>query len=61
MIKVEDKIIENKNAEEVKKEENKNIRSILYGNIDVSVETMDKFLVVLFIAMILSLIFGIVM
>lgn len=58
---MEDKIIENKNAEEVKKEEKKSIRSILYGNIDVSVETMDKFLVVLFIAMILSLIFGIVL
>jgi len=58
---VEDKIIESKNVEEVKKEEKKSIRSILYGNIDVSVETMDKFLVVLFIAMILSLIFGIVL
>ncbi|NLZ35068.1 hypothetical protein [Clostridium isatidis] len=58
---MEDKIIESKNVEEVKKEEKKSIRSILYGNIDVSVETMDKFLVVLFIAMILSLIFGIVL
>lgn len=58
---MEDKIIESKNIEEVKKEEKKSIRSILYGNIDVSVETMDKFLVVLFIAMILSLIFGIVL
>lgn len=37
----------------------KTIRDTLYGNLDVSVKTMDKFLSVLFILLALSMIIGI--
>lgn len=58
---MKDKIIENEVVEKEKKEEvtKKDLRSTLYGNIDLSVETMDKIIMVLFIAIILSLILGI--
>ena len=44
------------NVEEVPK---KSMRDTLYGNLDVSVKTMDRILVVLFTLLILSLIIGI--
>ena len=37
----------------------KSMRDTLYGNLDVSVKTMDKIIVVLFILIFLSLIIGI--
>lgn len=38
----------------------KSIRDTLYGNLNVSVKTMDRILVVLFTLLVLSLIIGIV-
>ena len=46
------------NIEEVPK---KSMRDTLYGNIDVSVKTMDKIIIVLFILIFLSLIIGIIL
>ncbi len=37
----------------------KSVRDTLYGNLDVSVKTMDRVLIVLFILLALSLIIGI--
>ena len=37
----------------------KSIRDSLYGNLDVSVKTMDRVLIVLFVLLALSLIIGI--
>lgn len=45
-------------VEEVPK---KSMRDTLYGNIDVSVKTMDKIIVVLFILIFLSLVIGIIL
>ena len=39
----------------------KNFRDTIYGNIDVSVKTMDKIIIVLFILIILSLIMAILL
>ena len=39
----------------------KSIRDTLYGNLDVSVKTMDKIIIVLFILIFLSLIIGILL
>ncbi|MGL5417404.1 hypothetical protein [Clostridium sp.] len=45
--------------EEVKKEEKKTVRDTLYGKIDVSVQTMDKVLIILFVLLAFSLVVGI--
>lgn len=39
----------------------KSIRDTLYGNLDVSVKTMDKIIIVLFILIFLALIIGILL
>ena len=46
------------NIEEVPK---KSMRDTLYGNIDISVKTMDKIIILLFILIFLSLIIGIIL
>lgn len=45
--------------EKVEEVPKKSIRDTLYGNLNVSVKTMDKFLIVLITLLILSLIIGI--
>lgn len=53
--------MQNKTVKENIKEEvpQKTVRDTLYGNLDVSVKTMDRFLAVLFILLALSLIIGV--
>ncbi|WP_167349604.1 hypothetical protein [Clostridium nigeriense] len=48
----------NKKIEDIPK---KSMRDTLYGNLDVSVKTMDRVLIVLFILLALSLIIGILL
>lgn len=48
----------NEKIEEVPK---KSVRDTLYGNIDVSVKTMDKVIIVLFILIFMSLVIGIIL
>jgi hypothetical protein len=54
MMRMENETIKEK-VEEVSK---KSIRDTLYGDLNVSVKTMDRILVVLFTLLILSLIIG---
>lgn len=54
---MEDEALKEK-AKEIPK---KTVRDTLYGNLDVSVKTMDRVLIVLFILLGLSLIIGILL
>ncbi|MCF0148202.1 MAG: hypothetical protein HUJ77_07370 [Clostridium sp.] len=47
--------------EKVEEVPKKSMRDTLYGNIDVSVKTMDKIIIVLFILIFLSLLIGIIL
>lgn len=47
--------------EKVEEVPKKSMRDTLYGNLDVSVKTMDKIIVVLFILIFLSLAIGILL
>ena len=50
----------NNEAEGNKEVPKRNMRDCIYGNIDVSVKTMDKVIMVLLIALAASFIFGII-
>ena len=51
--------MENENVKEkVEEIPKKSMRDTVYGNIDVSVKTMDRIIIVLFILIFLSLIIG---
>lgn len=57
---IEQEILEKPNLEKQNNEPKRNIRDNLYGNIDVSLKTMDRFITVLLVMLGLAITLGVV-
>lgn len=57
---IEQEILEKSNLEKQNNEPKRNIRDNLYGKIDVSLKTMDKFITVLLVVLGLAITLGVV-
>lgn len=57
---MENNSVEQEILEEVKNEPKKNIRDTLYGNIDISLKTMDRFITIMLVILGLAIIFGVI-
>lgn len=57
---MENNNIEQEILEEVKSEPKKNIRDTLYGNIDVSLKTMDRFITIMLVILGLAITLGVI-
>lgn len=59
-LKIQGEMLQGDDIVKPKEESPKSIRDNLYGNIDVSVKTMDKVIIGLFVALGLALICGVI-